>query len=1380
MQDNLKAQLTWLKRDKPYEPNRNLLERILRAETADKRQKLWGRSEEVIGSQQAVVELTADLKKRTQVAASKAGAVTYQSGGVSTGSSTVEENGTQRPGISLSHPSAIRSSHRVSVSTQLSQKPTSLPATSYVDSGSLSMHQASDEVRGRIRRTSNQSSNSGDMLSLQDNIIRLLQNQASLLNKKCSIIESTSLSADSKSLQLKSEVNPHLEQLEKRLQDLGSLLESLKKESSATHDTSHKVQPSSLPRALANSSSVEVTVNKINAPRTLHGNSVQTNFTEQDLITVLDEDEEEEDLQVLAQLSNQVLQTSSRKTGRVRTLRKHRDVNYRIPELDDSLNYNMRRVSQSQQSNNDAHDTTMEAEPEDSQYLLTAEEDNDEVRSSDREFVEDGIDNFLEESDDDDYQGTINARKDIASEADGHRGPSHPIHDVVDLPNIEVIGSSPINHMPDVSSRIHSPPTPEVDLLETHSQEVPEFDTISESIQQTFPNDFHKDAPRQALGGSQQQQKCYDETFTHSDSEDFDDFDAEREYLTQGADLRELDDDLKIISEQKLDNSHGALFQVKEEAISIDLIGGNDEGNFHSERNVNVPASTGPEGIETTGPRYEWSKEVHHRLKHVFELPGFRPNQLEAINATLAGKDVFVLMPTGGGKSLCYQLPAVVKSGTTCGTTVVISPLISLMQDQVAHLLAKNIKACMFSSKGTADQRRQTFNLFTNGLLDLIYISPEMISASEQCKRAINKLYNDGKLARIVVDEAHCVSNWGHDFRPDYKQLKYFKDQYPDIPMIALTATASEQVRLDVVHNLRLDKPVFLKQSFNRTNLFYQVLKKGKNAVFEMCDSVKTRFKNQTGIIYCHSKNSCEQTASLMQKAGVNCAYYHAGMEPDERNQVQQAWQNDNIRVICATVAFGMGIDKPDVRFVYHLTVPRTLEGYYQETGRAGRDGKYSYCIMYYTFRDVRTIQTMIQKDKNLDRDNKDKHLTKLQQVMQYCENATDCRRQLVLSYFNEEFKSTLCQSNCDNCRNSANTTTEERDITVDAIDIIKLVNSIQDDKVTLIHCQDVYKGSRNSKIVQANHDKLPFHGLGKNMSKSEIERIFFRLVTTQVLQEYSVMTGKGFASNYVKAGPKSRQVLSGRLKVSMQFVTSTIDASRNSPAPPILNNLQTVSKDSTDRRRAISIETAKISMNGTPVLKQFAYEHTNPRARSPSEHTAIILDDNISNLSPQEQLCITNAYQELKQRAIELARNQNYPSYTSIISEQALKRAAFSVPQNENDFVILPNLGDSQKRNYHHFKDLFEILRLQRDSLLRKASHLPSETTNVSPWFQTPNFEETPETQQRDEEILRQIRSSTTAEAYSGVLSQKPKNSQTKPKRGKKAKWPPKNWARR
>ncbi|CCC70998.1 hypothetical protein NCAS_0G01110 [Naumovozyma castellii] len=606
------------------------------------------------------------------------------------------------------------------------------------------------------------------------------------------------------------------------------------------------------------------------------------------------------------------------------------------------------------------------------------------------------------------------------------------------------------------------------------------------------------------------------EVLNDDDNDSEDKFDDERENQTQLQMIEEFDQDLEIITERKLtDMREQGQRDIEEILDDDDLI------LSHSIQN-----------------NFPWTPEVDYRLHHTFKLPGFRPNQLEAINSTLSGKDVFVLMPTGGGKSLCYQLPAVVKSGRTKGTTIVISPLISLMQDQVAHLLDLNIKASMISSKGTTQQRKQTFNLFVKGLLDLIYISPEMISASKQCKRAIQTLYQQGKLARIVVDEAHCVSSWGHDFRPDYKQLNFFKNEYPNIPMMALTATANEHVRKDIIQNLQLRSPLFLKQSFNRINLFYEVRKKTKDCMVEIADAIKFQFTGQSGIIYCHSKNSCEQVSAYLQSKQIRSGFYHAGMDANERLMIQQDWQANKLQVICATVAFGMGIDKPDVRFVYHFTVPRTLEGYYQETGRAGRDGKPSYCITYYSFKDVRTIQKMIQRDKDLDRANKEKHFDKLQQVMSYCDNIHECRRKLVLSYFNEAFDPVACDKNCDNCRNNRDVITKDEDITEVTKNIIELVESVQSEQVTMIYCQDIFKGSRNAKIVQAGHDTISQHGAGKYLDKADMERIFFHLITLQVLQEYAVTNNSGYATNYLQRGPKAWNVLNGTMKVTMKFTS--------------------------------------------------------------------------------------------------------------------------------------------------------------------------------------------------------------------------------------------------
>ncbi|KAI5952960.1 SGS1 [Candida margitis] len=539
-----------------------------------------------------------------------------------------------------------------------------------------------------------------------------------------------------------------------------------------------------------------------------------------------------------------------------------------------------------------------------------------------------------------------------------------------------------------------------------------------------------------------------------------------------------------------------------------------------------------PEGSE------EFIDEVYDTLNKVFKLQSFRPNQLEAVVASLLNKDVFVLMPTGGGKSLCYQLPALIKGGHSKGTTVVISPLISLMQDQVQHLIHKNIKAGMISSKANSDDNKHTLNLFREGFLDIVYLSPEKANKSTMIQKIIGRLYERQQLARVVIDEAHCLSSWGHDFRPDYKGMSFFKERFPAVPLMALTATANEKVRMDIVHHLKMDAPVYLKQSFNRTNLFYEIKWKSGNYLESMKDYILSRYKNKCGIIYCHSKQSCEQTSAKLNSFGLKTSFYHAGMTPEDRFKIQTNWQKNKIQLICATIAFGMGIDKPDVRFVIHLFIPRSLEGYYQETGRAGRDGKPSECIMYYCYKDARSLQNMIHRDADLSDEGKENHLAKLRQVVQYCENTTDCRRKQVLHYFNESFNPVNCKKQCDNCKNYNHVTVVEKDCTQYAQDIIKLVKSIQNEKVTVLHCQDVFKGLKYNKITKMGHNNNPYHGKGKNLDKTDVERIFFYLLSEECLVEYQVMKG-GFASNYVKVGRKATKVLNGNKAIKIQFSSS-------------------------------------------------------------------------------------------------------------------------------------------------------------------------------------------------------------------------------------------------
>lgn len=532
-----------------------------------------------------------------------------------------------------------------------------------------------------------------------------------------------------------------------------------------------------------------------------------------------------------------------------------------------------------------------------------------------------------------------------------------------------------------------------------------------------------------------------------------------------------------------------------------------------------------PPAFEPSSPKlallqHRWSRDVKAAMSQRFHLRGFRPYQLEAINATLAGKDAFVLMPTGGGKSLCYQLPAIITSGKTQGVTVVISPLLSLMQDQVEHLQKLRIQAHLINGEVTAEHRR----LIMGGLKEddpqkfcqLLYITPEMISKSQSMVKAFKNLHQRGKLARIVIDEAHCVSQWGHDFRPDYKLLGEVRSQFRGVPVIALTATATENVKVDVMHNLCMENCEIFTQSFNRPNLQYEVRSKGKakDVLESMADTINTYYKRQTGIIYCLSRKNCEDIAAKLRvDHNIMAHHYHASMEPEEKKLVQKKWQTGQYNVIVATIAFGMGIDKPDVRFVFHHTIPKSLEGYYQETGRAGRDGKVSGCFLYYGYNDTSALKRMID-DGEGNHDQKERQRQMLRNVVQFCENRSDCRRVQVLNYFGETFSRDKCNASCDNCRSKSRF--ESRDFSQYVPGALSLVGKVQDDNVTLLHCVDVFRGGKTKKIVDLGHDRLPEYGAGSGMEKGNVERLFYRLVSEDALAEHNVVNKVGFASNYV------------------------------------------------------------------------------------------------------------------------------------------------------------------------------------------------------------------------------------------------------------------------
>ena len=521
--------------------------------------------------------------------------------------------------------------------------------------------------------------------------------------------------------------------------------------------------------------------------------------------------------------------------------------------------------------------------------------------------------------------------------------------------------------------------------------------------------------------------------------------------------------------------------------------------------------------------QHPWSGEVKSGMKNTFRLRGFRHHQLDAINATLGGKDVFVLMPTGGGKSLCYQLPSIIKSGRTRGVTVVISPLLSLMHDQINHLRNLGIQALELSGSSNTDERRFVFNALRDpgveDLVQMLYITPEMISKSSALITALTGLHQRRRLARIVIDEAHCVSQWGHDFRPDYKSLGEVRTQYDGVPVMALTATATENVRIDVMHNLNIVEAEVFTQSFNRPNLTYEVRQKFKDseALQEIADLISCSHPGQCGIIFCFSRKDCERVAkALSEKFDIKSDFYHAGMGADEKHRIQKRWQTGRTQVIVATIAFGMGIDKPDVRFVIHHTVPKSLEGYYQETGRAGRDGIRACCYLYYGYGDVIKVRNLIDKSDG-NSEQKERQRQMLQKVVQYCENKSDCRRVQVLAYFSETFQKENCQGACDNC-NSAYSF-EMQDFTDLASSAVRLLKSIEerDVKVTLPRCMDVFRGAKYKKLTEDDQGCFQEYGTGADLDRTTLERLFNRLILEDAFAEKNIKNRRGFPIQYLE-----------------------------------------------------------------------------------------------------------------------------------------------------------------------------------------------------------------------------------------------------------------------
>lgn len=549
--------------------------------------------------------------------------------------------------------------------------------------------------------------------------------------------------------------------------------------------------------------------------------------------------------------------------------------------------------------------------------------------------------------------------------------------------------------------------------------------------------------------------------------------------------------------------------------------------------------------------RFPWSPEVQKMLKDRFRMRGFRQNQLEAINATLAGDDAFVLMPTGGGKSLCYQLPAVVRTGKTRGVTIVISPLLSLMQDQVDHMKALGIQAVAFNGECSAEYKRQVMSAFEERspehFIELLYVTPEMVCKNSYFNNGLQKLYRNGKFARLVIDEAHCVSQWGHDFRPDYKTLGQVRKKFPTVPVMALTATATQNVIVDIKHNLGMRNCKVFSQSFNRPNLYYKVQPKGSaaNSVVTIGELIKAKYSGMTGIVYTISRKKAETVAEKLREQGITARHYHAGMTPPDKVKVQTKWQQGAVKVVVATIAFGMGIDKPDVRFVIHHGLPKSLEGYYQETGRAGRDGQPSDCILLYGKADIGVLKRLIM-DGEGNKEQKERQMVMLNRVTAFCDNQSDCRRTEVLRYFGEDFSSEQCQKRCDNCESGK--VFEQKDYSALAKSAIRVVQC--QEKVTGLQCADILLGKRYPPME--DHLSEEVFGDARGLMKHQVVAVIDKLLAEKGFCENNVVSNYGVAIQYLAIGPDANRFLTGqrKLMVTVQVADGSKLAKGKKAAP--------------------------------------------------------------------------------------------------------------------------------------------------------------------------------------------------------------------------------------